>query len=105
VAQERDPQDVAELVAAWKNAGDADQVFVAMVGGECELSEDEQRVLVLLENLAGALSQETDGSARTAASAGLDRLLHRAEVIVIRGDSFRAQSRKRLDREVLSEQV
>ena len=39
------------------------------------------------------------------ASAGLDRLLHRAEVIVIRGDSFRAQSRKRLEQEVLSEQT
>ena len=59
----------AELVAAWKNVGDADQVFAAMVGGECELSEDEQRVLVLLENLADALSEETDGSARTVASA------------------------------------
>jgi len=59
----------ASLAAAWKNAGDADQVFAAMVGGECELSEDEQRVLVLLENLADALSEETDGSARTVASA------------------------------------
>jgi len=59
----------AERVAAWKNVGDADQVFAAMVGGECELSEDEQRVLVLLENLADALSEETDGSARTVASA------------------------------------
>jgi len=59
----------ASLVAAWKNAGDADQVFAAMVGGECELSEDEQRVLVLLENLADTLSEETDGSARTVASA------------------------------------
>ena len=35
------------------------------------------------------------------ASAGLDRLLHRAEVVVIRGDSFRAQGRKRLEQEVL----
>jgi len=34
------------------------------------------------------------------ASAGLDRLLHRAEVIVIRGDSFRAQGRRRLEQEV-----
>ena len=59
----------AELVTAWKNVGDADQVFAAMVGGECELSEDEQRVLVLLENLADALREETDGSARTVASA------------------------------------
>lgn len=38
------------------------------------------------------------------ASAGLDRLLHRAEVIIIRGDSFRAQGRKRLEQEVLLEQ-
>ena len=43
------------LAAAWKNVGDADQVFAAMVGAECELSEDEQRVLVLLQNLADAL--------------------------------------------------
>ena len=59
----------ASLVAAWKNVGNADQVFAAMVGGECELSEGEQRVLVLLENLAGALSEETDSSAHTVASA------------------------------------
>jgi len=39
------------------------------------------------------------------ASAGLDRLLHRAEVVVIRGDSFRAQGRKRLEQEVLLEQA
>jgi DNA replication protein DnaC len=38
------------------------------------------------------------------ASAGLDRLLHRAEVIIIRGDSFRAQGRKRLEQEVLLDQ-
>jgi DNA replication protein DnaC len=38
------------------------------------------------------------------ASAGLDRLLHRAEVVIIRGDSFRAQGRKRLEQEVLLEQ-
>lgn len=35
------------------------------------------------------------------ASAGLDRLLHRAEVVVIRGDSFRTRGRKRLEQEVL----
>lgn len=35
------------------------------------------------------------------ASAGLDRLLHRAEVVLIRGHSFRAQDRKRLEQEVL----
>jgi len=34
------------------------------------------------------------------ASAGLDRLLDRAEVVVIRGASFRAQSRTRLEQEV-----
>ena len=34
------------------------------------------------------------------ASAGLDRLAHRAEVIIIRGESFRAKGRKRLEQEV-----
>jgi DNA replication protein DnaC len=37
------------------------------------------------------------------ASAGLDRLLHRAEVVIIRGASFRAQDRQRLEQEVLSD--
>lgn len=36
------------------------------------------------------------------ASAGLDRLLDRAEVVIIRGASFRAQSRARLEQEVLA---
>lgn len=36
------------------------------------------------------------------ASAGLDRLLDRAEVVIIRGGSFRAQNRARLEQEVLS---
>lgn len=34
------------------------------------------------------------------ASAGLDRLAHHAEVVVITGDSFRAQGRKKLEQEV-----
>jgi DNA replication protein DnaC len=38
------------------------------------------------------------------ASAGLDRLLHRAEVVIIRGDSFRVQGRQRLEQEVLLDQ-
>ena len=38
------------------------------------------------------------------ASAGLDRLLHRAEVVIIRGDSFRAQGRRRLEQEALLDQ-
>ena len=38
------------------------------------------------------------------ASAGLDRLLHRAEVVIVRGASFRAQGRQRLEQEVLSHQ-
>lgn len=37
------------------------------------------------------------------ASAGLDRLLDRAEVLIIRGASFRARSRTRFEQEVLSE--
>jgi DNA replication protein DnaC len=36
------------------------------------------------------------------ASAGLDRLLDRAEVVIIRGASYRAQSRTRLEQEVLA---
>ena len=39
------------------------------------------------------------------ASAGLDRLLHRAEVVIIRGASFRAQGRQQLEQEVLSKQA
>ena len=38
------------------------------------------------------------------ASAGLDRLLHRAEVVILRGDSFRAQGRRQLEQEVVLEQ-
>jgi hypothetical protein len=36
------------------------------------------------------------------ASAGLDRLLDRAEVVIIRGASYRAQNRTRLEQEVLA---
>jgi DNA replication protein DnaC len=38
------------------------------------------------------------------ASAGLDRLMHRAEVVIIRGASFRAQGHQRLEQEVLLDQ-
>jgi DNA replication protein DnaC len=34
------------------------------------------------------------------AAAGIDRLCHRAEIIIIRGDSFRAQTRQRFEPEV-----
>jgi hypothetical protein len=34
------------------------------------------------------------------ASAGLDRLLDRAEVLIIRGDSYRAQNRARIEQEI-----
>ena len=34
------------------------------------------------------------------ASAGIDRLAHHAEVVVVTGTSFRAQGRKRLEEEV-----
>jgi len=37
------------------------------------------------------------------ASAGIDRLCHRAEIIILRGDSFRAQGRQRLAEEVALE--
>jgi len=36
------------------------------------------------------------------ASAGLDRLLHRAEVLIVRGPSYRAQNRAQLEQEVLA---
>jgi DNA replication protein DnaC len=36
------------------------------------------------------------------ASAGLDRLAHRAEIVVITGASFRAQGRRQLEQEVLT---
>ena len=39
------------------------------------------------------------------ASAGIDRICHRAEILVIRGDSFRAQDRQLLAEEVEPEQV
>jgi hypothetical protein len=39
------------------------------------------------------------------ASAGIDRICHRAEILVIRGDSFRAQGRQLLAEEVEPEQV
>jgi len=38
------------------------------------------------------------------ASAGLDRLTHRAQVLIIRGKSFRAKDRQQLEQEVLSSQ-
>ncbi|MCA9994311.1 MAG: ATP-binding protein, partial [Anaerolineales bacterium] len=34
------------------------------------------------------------------AAAGLDRLAHHAEILVIQGDSFRARGRQRLEKEV-----
>ena len=36
------------------------------------------------------------------ASAGLDRLMHRAEAVIIRGASFRARGRQWLEQEVLA---
>ena len=38
------------------------------------------------------------------ASAGIDRLCHRAEIVIMRGDSFRAQGRKRLEQQVITHQ-
>jgi len=39
------------------------------------------------------------------ASAGIDRLCHRAEIVIIRGDSFRAQGRRLLAEEVTLEKT
>ncbi len=37
------------------------------------------------------------------ASAGLDRLAHRADVLIIRGESYRAQGRKQLEQEAIDD--
>jgi DNA replication protein DnaC len=62
----------------------------------------EQGSVVLTSNRAPAEWPELFGDPLLA-SAGLDRLAHRAEVVIIRGDSFRAKDRRKLEKEVLAE--
>jgi DNA replication protein DnaC len=59
----------------------------------------EQGSIMLTSNRAPAEWPDLFGDPLLA-SAGLDRLAHHAEVLVITGDSFRAQGRKRLEEEV-----
>jgi DNA replication protein DnaC len=56
----------------------------------------EQASILLTSNRAPSEWPELFGNPLLA-SAGLDRLLHRAEVLIIRGSSFRAQTRARLE--------
>jgi len=59
----------------------------------------EKGSILLTSNRAPAEWPELFGDPLLA-SAGLDRLAHRAEVLVITGSSYRAQGRQRLEQEV-----
>ncbi|MBN1691092.1 MAG: IS21-like element helper ATPase IstB, partial [Dehalococcoidia bacterium] len=59
----------------------------------------ERGSILLTSNRAPAEWPELFGDPLLA-SAGLDRLAHRAEVVLITGDSYRAQGRRRLEQEV-----
>jgi DNA replication protein DnaC len=59
----------------------------------------ERGSILLTSNRAPAEWPELFGDPLLA-SAGLDRLAHRAEVLLITGDSYRAQGRRRLEQEV-----
>ena len=62
----------------------------------------EQGSIILTSNRGPAEWPELFGDPLLA-SAGLDRLAHRAEVVVIRGDSYRAKDRRKLAEEVLAD--
>ncbi|MBT3265685.1 ATP-binding protein [Candidatus Poribacteria bacterium] len=62
----------------------------------------EQGSVILTSNRAPAEWPDLFGDPLLA-SAGLDRLAHRAEVVVIRGDSYRAKDRRKLEKEVLTD--
>ena len=61
----------------------------------------EQGSIVLTSNRAPAEWPALFGDPLLA-SAGLDRLAHRAEVAIIDGDSFRAKDRRKLEKEVIA---
>ncbi len=61
----------------------------------------EQGSIVLTSNRAPAEWPALFGDPLLA-SAGLDRLAHRAEVAIIDGDSFRAKDRRKLEKEVIT---
>ena len=62
----------------------------------------EQGSIILTSNRAPAEWPELFGDPLLA-SAGLDRLAHRAEMIVLRGASYRAKDRKKLEQEPLTD--
>jgi DNA replication protein DnaC len=62
----------------------------------------EQGSILLTSNRAPAEWPDLFGNPLLA-SAGLDRLAHRAEILILAGNSFRAQGRRRLEQEVLIE--
>ena len=62
----------------------------------------EQGSVILTSNRPPAECPELFGDPLLA-SAGLDRLAHRAEVVIIRGDSYRAKDRRKLEKEELAE--
>ena len=62
----------------------------------------EQGSILLTSNRAPAEWPDLFGNPLLA-SAGLDRLAHRAEILILTGNSFRAQGRRRLEQEVLIE--
>jgi len=63
----------------------------------------ERGSIVLTSNRAPAEWPDLFGDPLLA-SAGLDRLLHHAEILIITGASFRAQGRQQLEQEVFSAQ-
>ena len=62
----------------------------------------DQGSIILTSNRAPAEWPELFGDPLLA-SAGLDRLAHRAEMIVLRGASYRAKDRKKLEQEPLTD--
>jgi hypothetical protein len=61
----RDLWDI--LTAAWAEVSWADDVLDALAGGETEITEEAQQVIDVMEILADALADESDGAARTVA--------------------------------------
>jgi len=61
----------------------------------------EKASIILTSNRAPAEWVELFGDPLLA-SAGLDRLAHRAEIVLIRGTSYRAKDRKKLEKELLA---
>jgi len=63
------------LVGAWGQAGWAQDVLDALIGGETEIAEETQLVIDVMEVLSDAVADEPDGSVRTVARALANRVL------------------------------